>query len=137
MELSVYWTEFTQNKLIQIKEYYINRASIEIADKLINGIIDRAIGLEKSPFSGQLEISLESKPQNLDRPIKIIKLFTGLIRLKTELILLRFLIHGKTQKSFLKLIKTSLLYSKSNIIYFPIFGKNQLDEKNPRLCRFQ
>ncbi|WP_051935889.1 type II toxin-antitoxin system RelE/ParE family toxin [Salegentibacter sp. Hel_I_6] len=64
MELSVYWTEFAQNKLIEIKKYYSNRTGLEVADRLINGIIESTIGLEKKPFSGQLEIILEDKPQN-------------------------------------------------------------------------
>lgn len=63
MELSIYWTKFAQNQLETIKSYYIKQAGLQVADKLIDGIIDRTIGLEKSPFSGQKEISLRDKPQ--------------------------------------------------------------------------
>ncbi|MBZ9730028.1 type II toxin-antitoxin system RelE/ParE family toxin [Salegentibacter sp. JZCK2] len=63
MELRIYWTKFAQNKLEEIKSYYLNKAGLQVADKLINGIIDKTIGLEKSPFSGQKEILLEGKPQ--------------------------------------------------------------------------
>jgi plasmid stabilization system protein ParE len=40
MELTVYWTQFAEEKLEDIFMYYNDKASLRIAQKLINEIID-------------------------------------------------------------------------------------------------
>ncbi len=63
MELEVYWLELAENKLEDIFSYYSINANKKIAQKLINGIIDTTINLEKQPEIGQIEINLKSRPQ--------------------------------------------------------------------------
>ena len=47
MELDVYWLELAENKLEDIYIYYSVKASKKIAQKLVAGIVDRTIGIEK------------------------------------------------------------------------------------------
>ncbi len=53
MELTVYWTQFAENKLDNIFNFYRSKAGFHVAQKLINGIVDTTIGLDKNPFIGQ------------------------------------------------------------------------------------
>ncbi len=65
MELTVFWTEFAKDKLDDIFEYYkLKSRSVKVAIKLVDGIIDHTIGLEKQPYIGQLEELLSYRPQN-------------------------------------------------------------------------
>ena len=50
MGLTVYWTQFAENKLEDIFNYYETKASIPIALKLVTGIVDKTIGLNKNAF---------------------------------------------------------------------------------------
>ena len=63
MELTVYWTQFAEDKLEDIFTYYSDKASLRIAQKLINEIIDKSIELEKNPLIGQKEILLADRIQ--------------------------------------------------------------------------
>ncbi len=63
MELEVYWLELAENKLEDIYIYYSVKASERVAKKLINGIVDSTIGIEKQPEIGQIEISLKHRKQ--------------------------------------------------------------------------
>ena len=58
MELTVYWTEFAENKLEKIFYFYKKEAGFRIAQKLVNGIIDKTIDLGKNPNIGQKEALL-------------------------------------------------------------------------------
>jgi len=64
MELVVYWARFAEDKLDDIYNYYESKAGIPIARKLISGIIDKTIGLDKNPHIGQKEELLSDRPQN-------------------------------------------------------------------------
>lgn len=63
MELSVFWTEFAEQKLYDIYTYYQFKANKQIALKLVTQIINRTIGLEKMPLIGQIEEFLTERPQ--------------------------------------------------------------------------
>jgi len=63
MSLTVYWTRFAENKIDDIYEYYELKGGVSVALKLVNGIIDRTIGLEKNPYLGPKEILLEKRKQ--------------------------------------------------------------------------
>lgn len=63
MSLTVYWTRFAENKIEDIYEYYELNARVSVALKLVNGIIDRTIGLEKTPYIGPIEKLLEKREQ--------------------------------------------------------------------------
>lgn len=47
MELTVYWTQIAEDKLTAIFEYYKFNSGIRVAQKLINGIIDASLELDK------------------------------------------------------------------------------------------
>lgn len=63
MELEVYWLELAENKLEDIYCYYSVKANERVAKKLINGIVDSTISLEKQPEIGQIEINLTHRKQ--------------------------------------------------------------------------
>lgn len=63
MGLSVFWTEFAEQKLTDIYDYYQFKASKKIALKLVNEIIDKTIDLEKTPLMGQIEELLKERSQ--------------------------------------------------------------------------
>ena len=63
MKLTVYWTRIAENKLTDIYNYYEIEAGISVAKRLVQGIIDRTINLEKTPFIGQKEELLENRYQ--------------------------------------------------------------------------
>ncbi len=92
MELTVYWSEFAEGKLEDLFSYYCEKASVKLAQKLVNEIIDRSLELAKTPLIGQREILLQNRPQefrylvyknykiiywvnNLHQRIEIINLF--------------------------------------------------------------
>lgn len=53
--LTVYWTHFAEKKLDDVYAYYSRKAGVNIAIRLVVGIIDKSISLEKSPYIGQIE----------------------------------------------------------------------------------
>lgn len=63
MELAVYWTQFAEDKLTDIYEYYKYNAGVRVAQNLINGIIDESLKLSKNPFIGQKEDLLSDRLQ--------------------------------------------------------------------------
>ena len=63
MELTVYWTQFAEDKLEDVFSYYIEKASEKIALSLVDGIIDKSLELEKNPLIGQKEILLSDRIQ--------------------------------------------------------------------------
>jgi plasmid stabilization system protein ParE len=63
MELIVYWTQFAEDKLEDIFDYYKLKASLNIAQKLVNEIVDTTIDLNKNPQIGQKEILLKDRFQ--------------------------------------------------------------------------
>ncbi len=66
MNLIVYWTRFAENKIDDIYEYCEIKAGVSVAQKLVNGIIDRTIGLEKIPISVQKKNFQKNENKNLD-----------------------------------------------------------------------
>lgn len=64
MALAVYWTRFAEDKPDDIYTYYESKAGERIARKLISGIIDKTIGLDKNPHIGQKEELLTDRHQN-------------------------------------------------------------------------
>ncbi len=63
MELEVYWTQFAQDKLDDIYDYYEIKASRSIAKRLVTGIIDQTIELRGNPNIGQKEELLLTRPE--------------------------------------------------------------------------
>lgn len=56
MGLTVYWTQFAENKLDDVFSYYCEKAGFTIAQKLVIEIISKSLDLEKNPLIGQKEL---------------------------------------------------------------------------------
>ena len=61
MGLEVYWLQLAEDKLNDIYTYYRFKAGRKIAQKLVNGIVDTTIDLEKNPEIGQIETTLKDR----------------------------------------------------------------------------
>lgn len=48
MELTLFWTDFSQRELENIYEYYREKAGIRTAKKLIKGIYDETLKLKNN-----------------------------------------------------------------------------------------
>jgi plasmid stabilization system protein ParE len=64
MELVVFWTRCAEKKLDKIFDYFELKVSSRVALKIVRGIIDKTIGLKKSPYIGQKEELLSDRPQD-------------------------------------------------------------------------
>jgi len=55
MELKIFWTNFSQNELEKIVEYYHEKAGSQVAKKLIINLFKETNKLKKFPKLGQVE----------------------------------------------------------------------------------
>jgi len=55
MEVVIYWTDFAKQELQEIFDYYIENASLRVAQNLVEGIIEESLRLVKQPEIGQEE----------------------------------------------------------------------------------
>jgi len=65
MGLTVFWTQFAEDKLEDIYNYYSIKVSARIAQKLIDEIIAKSLELEINPLIGQKELFLINRIQEL------------------------------------------------------------------------
>ena len=63
MKPEVYWLHFAEDKLDDIYTYYLLKAGKRTAQKIIIGIVDATIGLEKQPEKGQIETNLSKREE--------------------------------------------------------------------------
>ena len=63
MELTVYWTQFAQDKLEDVFSYYQEKVNLKFAQELVNEIINRSIELGANLFIGQKELLLADRAQ--------------------------------------------------------------------------
>lgn len=63
MELIVYWTQFAEDKLSDIFEYYKFYAGFKVAKDLTDGIVDASFEIEKNPYGYQREELLKDRVQ--------------------------------------------------------------------------
>ncbi len=63
MDIKIYWTDFSKNELRAIFSYYKERASLRMARKLVLGINQEVMKLEKQPDLGQREELLADRKQ--------------------------------------------------------------------------
>ncbi|MFV0565494.1 MAG: type II toxin-antitoxin system RelE/ParE family toxin [Flavobacteriaceae bacterium] len=86
MELKLFWTDFSQKELEKIYKYYREKAGIQIAKKLVNGIYDEALKLKIQPRIGQEEELLKDRKQEFRYLVyKNYKVFIGLTKKKIGL----------------------------------------------------
>lgn len=64
MGLTVYWTQFAEDKLNDIFEYYKFKAGTKVAQTLVNGIINVSLTLEFNAYGGQKEELLSEKMED-------------------------------------------------------------------------
>jgi len=57
--MKVLWSDFSIETLFAIHQYYKEKASPTIAQKIKNDILNATKQLKKHPYSGQLELNLE------------------------------------------------------------------------------
>ncbi|MFY8188204.1 MAG: type II toxin-antitoxin system RelE/ParE family toxin [Flavobacterium sp.] len=63
MELEVYWLELAEHKLKNIYDYYASKSSTIAAEKLVDGILNTTLIIEKQAEIGQIENSLRTRKQ--------------------------------------------------------------------------
>ena len=64
MELTVYWTQFAEDRLSDIFEYYKFNAGLKVAEDLTNGIVDASFEIDKNPYGAQKEELLKDRIQD-------------------------------------------------------------------------
>jgi plasmid stabilization system protein ParE len=60
----ILWTDFAINQLKDIFDYHLVKASPNIAQRLVQKIIDATIILENNPKAGRKEDLLKTRPQD-------------------------------------------------------------------------
>jgi plasmid stabilization system protein ParE len=60
----ILWTDFAINQLKDIFDYHLVKASSNIAQRIVQKIIDATIILEKNPKAGRKEDLLANRPQD-------------------------------------------------------------------------
>lgn len=63
MDLTVYWTQFAEDKLFDIFSYFEQKAGVYTARKIVKEIVDTTINLSNHPKKGTIEVLLSDKPQ--------------------------------------------------------------------------
>ena len=63
MEFNVIWSDFAEEKIDEIYEYYKIEASIRVAKNLVLGIIESTVALIENPYLGQIEVLLAERDE--------------------------------------------------------------------------
>ncbi len=63
MELTIYWTEFSEKELFTIFKYYKRKAGLKEAKKLVDGIYNETLKLKQQPEIGHIEELLLGRTQ--------------------------------------------------------------------------
>ncbi|MBU2939548.1 type II toxin-antitoxin system RelE/ParE family toxin [Lacinutrix sp. C3R15] len=63
MELKLFWTNFSQKEIEKIYKYYREKAGSRIAKKIVIGIYNETLKLQRQPKIGQTEELLKSRKQ--------------------------------------------------------------------------
>ncbi|QTD38116.1 type II toxin-antitoxin system RelE/ParE family toxin [Polaribacter batillariae] len=63
MELTIFWTEFSEKELENIFKYYKKKASVTVAKKIVNAIYEETLKLKQQPKIGQTEELLKQRKQ--------------------------------------------------------------------------
>ena len=63
MELTIFWTEFSEKELESIFKYYKRKANVTVAKKVVDGIYEETLKLKHQPRIGQIEELLKQRKQ--------------------------------------------------------------------------
>ena len=100
MGLTIYWTQFAQNKLEDIFEYYKFKTGIRVAQVLIDGIVNSSLTLEFNAFGGQKEELLSDRIQDFRYLVfKNYKIIYWIMKPEIPFLYRTFLILGKILKN--------------------------------------
>ena len=81
MEMTVLWTDSAIEDLQGIHDYLFSVASLKVANKITNSIVDKSLLLEKNPRIGQIEELLKHRNEEIrylvDGHYKIVYLIDG------------------------------------------------------------
>jgi len=61
MDFKIIWSDFSETQLDEIYEYYVKKASLKVAAKIVTGIIKESEKLIKASFIGQEEELLKDR----------------------------------------------------------------------------
>jgi len=61
--MTVFWTRLAENKLADIFDYYKTVASLNVARKMVSGIVEHSISLKNDPLIKQTEEALSNRSQ--------------------------------------------------------------------------
>ncbi|SFI08063.1 type II toxin-antitoxin system RelE/ParE family toxin [Halpernia frigidisoli] len=64
MNPNVVWSQFAENKLDDIFDYFYKRANKKVAQKIVDGIISKSISLKNHSLMGQKELLLEVRNED-------------------------------------------------------------------------
>ena len=81
MEITVLWSDSAIEDLQRIHDYLFSVATLKVADKISNSIVDKTLLLEKDPRIGQIEELLKHRNEEIrylvDGHYKIVYLIDG------------------------------------------------------------
>lgn len=61
--MTVYWTLLAEEKLKDIFDYYRQVANLKVARKMVSGIVERTLELDKNPLIGEKEELLSDRAE--------------------------------------------------------------------------
>lgn len=64
MELKIHWTKFSVKELEKIYKYYRDNVNSLVAKKIISGIYNETLKLNRQPEIGQIEELLKTRKQD-------------------------------------------------------------------------
>ncbi|OFX32213.1 MAG: hypothetical protein A2X08_08285 [Bacteroidetes bacterium GWA2_32_17] len=65
MEITVLWSDSAISDLQDIHDYYLAKASLKVANKIVTYIVDKSLLLSKNPRIGQTETLLKHKKEEI------------------------------------------------------------------------
>ena len=65
MEITVLWSDSAISDLQDIHDYYLAKASLKVAQRIVNSLVDKSELLSKNPRIGQTEELLKHKKEEI------------------------------------------------------------------------
>ena len=65
MEIIVLWSDSAISELQAIHDYYLTKANLKVAHKIVNSIVDKSLLLSDNPRMGQVEELLKHRKDEI------------------------------------------------------------------------
>jgi len=65
MEITVLWSDSAISDLQDIHDYYLSKASLKVAQRIVNSIVDKSLLLSNNPRIGQTEDLLKHRKEEI------------------------------------------------------------------------